>query len=56
MPKAVTKPMETHGISIESIIKMLEEGTAPMVLLEFEENIESKNTRGIDTEIKISLE
>jgi len=50
--------MQEHGISIESIIKMLEEPTAPMILLEYEEDIETKHkhTEEINTQITLSLE
>ena len=55
LPKAAEHQMERYGITIEEIIKMMEEGVEPMILLDIEETVQDKSEE-IYTHVKISLE
>jgi len=55
LPKAAKNQMNKYGITIEQIIKMIEDGTAPMVLLEVGEDIKGESGEILHIEMRISL-
>ncbi len=55
LPKMAKKQMGIYGITIEEIIKMIEGGVEPMILLDIEEKVQDKSSK-INTRVRISLE
>jgi hypothetical protein len=54
LPEQVEKQMQKYGITIEGIIKMLEDGTESMELLSVEETVNEEN-EGVRYRVEISL-
>ena len=55
LPKAAENQMNKYGITIEKIIKMIEDGTAPMVILEVAEDIKGESGEILHIETCIGL-
>ncbi|MFH1614635.1 MAG: M56 family metallopeptidase [Planctomycetota bacterium] len=55
LPKTAESQMNKYGITIEEIIKMIEDGTAPMSLLELEEDTKGESGEILHIETRILL-
>ena len=55
LPTIAKNKMDAYGITLEGIVEMIENGVAPMIVLEWEEKIRTKSEE-VNTHVKISLE